>query len=112
MAWLHFMIYKLYLRKAVFTKRPIRQCLTELGRKRLWRRLAALERRNQINLIQWLKVRVVDLLKLDSSSYTNLGKLSTLSKPKFLHLDLIRVAVRIKGDKCKTQECTTHKSTQ
>lgn len=42
---------------------------------------AAVDRGNQINVAQWLKVRVVDLLELNSSSHTNLGKIPKLSKP-------------------------------
>lgn len=43
--------------------------------------IVAVARGNQINLTQWLRVRVVDLLELDSSSYTHLGKTHNLSKP-------------------------------
>lgn len=72
--------------------------------------IIAVAKGNQINLTLWLRVRVVDLLELDSSSYTHLDKPPNLSK--FLHLSLIRVAVRIKENKCKTQECTENKSIQ
>ena len=90
MKWLNF-ICKLHLGKAVVTKRTTGQCLTELRTKEpMEEETAAEQRGNQINMTQWVRVRVVHLTELDSSSYTNSGKTLNLSKPGFY-----RVVVRL-----------------